>query len=85
MANMFCYQCQETSRGKGCELQGVCGKKADTSTRMDQLLYITRGLAIVNRQLREKDAASREASHFIIDALFTTITNADFDLSLIHI
>lgn len=76
---MFCYQCQETSRGKGCELQGVCGKKADTSTRMDQLLYITRGLAIVNRQLREKDAASREASHFIIDALFTTITNADFD------
>lgn len=76
---MFCYQCQETARGKGCELQGVCGKKADTSTRMDQLLYITRGLAIVNRQLREKDAASREASHFIIDALFTTITNADFD------
>lgn len=76
---MFCYQCQETARGKGCELQGVCGKKADTSTRMDQLLYITRGLAIVNRQLREKDAASHAASHFIIDALFTTITNADFD------
>ena len=67
MANMFCYQCQETARGKGCELQGVCGKKAETSTRMDQLLYITRGIAIVNRQLREKGAASREASHFIID------------------
>lgn len=79
MANMFCYQCQETARGKGCELQGVCGKKAETSTRMDQLLYITRGIAIVNRQLREKGTASREASHFIIDALFTTITNADFD------
>lgn len=79
MANMFCYQCQETARGKGCELQGVCGKKAETSTRMDQLLYITRGIAIVNRQLREKGAASRDASHFIIDALFTTITNANFD------
>lgn len=79
MANMFCYQCQETARGKGCEIQGVCGKKPETSTRLDQLLYITRGIAIVNRQLREKGAAQREASHFIIDALFTSITNADFD------
>lgn len=76
---MFCYQCQETARGTGCEIQGVCGKKPDTSTRMDQLLYLTRGIATVNDQLRRKDAPSREASHFIIDALFTTITNADFD------
>ena len=76
---MFCYQCQETARGIGCEIQGVCGKKPDTSTRMDQLLYLTRGIATVNDQLRLKDAPSREASHFIIDALFTTITNADFD------
>ena len=50
---MFCYQCQETARGKGCEIQGVCGKKPETSARMDQLLYIARGMAIVNRQLRE--------------------------------
>lgn len=76
---MFCYQCQETARGTGCEIRGVCGKKPDTSTRMDQLLYLTRGIATVNDQLRRKDAPSREASHFIIDALFTTITNADFD------
>ena len=76
---MFCYQCQETARGTGCEIQGVCGKKPDTSTRMDQLLYLTRGIATVNDQLRRKDTPSREASHFIIDALFTTITNADFD------
>lgn len=79
MAKMFCYQCQETARGKGCEIQGVCGKKPETSARMDQLLYITRGIAIVNRQLSEKGNASRKASHFIIDALFTTITNANFD------
>ena len=76
---MFCYQCQETARGKGCEIQGVSGKKPETSARMDQLLYITRGIAIVNRQLREKGNASRKASHFIIDAVFTTITNANFD------
>lgn len=76
---MFCYQCQETAKGKGCELQGVCGKKPETSTRMDQLLYIVRGMAIANRILREKGAAGRSASRFIIDALFATITNANFD------
>ena len=77
--NMFCYQCQETARGKGCEIQGVCGKKPETSARMDQLLFIARGMAIVNRQLRENGKPDPEASRFIIDALFTTITNADFD------
>lgn len=76
---MFCYQCQETARGTGCTLQGVCGKKADTSARMDLLLYAVRGMAAVNRVLREKHNQSREASHFIIDALFATITNANFD------
>ncbi len=81
--NMFCYQCQETARGKDCELQGVCGKKPETSTRMDQLLYIVRGMAIVNRLLREKGTADRNASHFIIDALFTTITNANFDNTML--
>lgn len=76
---MFCYQCQETARGKGCEIQGVCGKHADTSARMDLLLYAVRGIAIINRALREKGEPDRDASHFVIDALFTTITNANFD------
>lgn len=76
---MFCYQCQETAKGKGCEIQGVCGKKPETSARMDQLLFIVRGMAIVNRALREKGAADLNASHFIVDALFTTITNANFN------
>lgn len=77
--DMFCYQCQETARGTGCTLRGVCGKKPETSARMDLLLYLTRGMAVVNKALREKNSASREASHFIVDALFTTITNANFD------
>ncbi|MDE6418504.1 MAG: hydroxylamine reductase, partial [Duncaniella sp.] len=76
---MFCYQCQETAKGSGCTLQGVCGKKADTSARMDLLLYATRGNAILNRELRRAGEADREADHQIIDALFTTITNANFD------
>ncbi len=77
--DMFCYQCQETARGKGCEKIGVCGKQPQTSARMDMLLYIVRGVAAINRALREKDLQSHEASHEVIDALFTTITNANFD------
>lgn len=79
LMEMFCYQCQETARGKGCNILGVCGKKPETSARMDLLLYAVRGISIINRALREKEEPSREASHFVIDALFTTITNANFD------
>lgn len=76
---MFCYQCQETAKGTGCTLRGVCGKHAETSARMDLLLYVTRGNAILNDLLRGKGAPQRNADHQIIDALFTTITNANFD------
>lgn len=76
---MFCYQCQETAHGKGCELQGVCGKHADTSAKMDLLLYVVRGISIINRALRGKAEPNREASHLVIDSLFATITNANFD------
>lgn len=77
--DMFCYQCQETARGKGCEVRGVCGKHAETSARMDLLLYAVAGIAAINRALRTKGLSSVEASHTVIDALFTTITNANFD------
>lgn len=76
---MFCYQCQETARGKGCEVVGVCGKHSETSARMDLLLYAVRGISAINRELRAHGLASREASHEVMDALFTTITNANFD------
>lgn len=76
---MFCYQCQETARGTGCTMLGVCGKHPETSARMDLLLYAVRGISIINRALRTKGEPSCDASHFVIDALFTTITNANFD------
>ena len=77
--DMFCYQCQETARGKGCEVRGVCGKQAATSARMDLLLYAVAGISAINRALRGKQLASSEASHTVIDSLFTTITNANSD------
>lgn len=76
---MFCYQCQETARGTGCNILGVCGKHSETSARMDLLLYAVRGISAINRALRAKSEPSREADHLVIDALFTTITNANFD------
>jgi len=77
--DMFCYQCQETARGTGCTLKGVCGKEPQTSALMDVLLYAVRGMAIANRALREKGHADIVASRQILDALFATITNANFD------
>lgn len=77
--NMFCFQCQETAQGKGCTVRGVCGKEPQTAALMDLLLYAVRGVAIVNRSLREKGDADVKASRLILDALFCTITNANFD------
>ena len=76
---MFCFQCQEAAGGKGCTIQGVCGKLPQTAGLMDVLLYAVRGEAIVNRALREKGAPDDRASRQMIDALFSTITNANFD------
>ncbi len=76
---MFCFQCQEAAGGKGCTVKGVCGKEPQTSGLMDVLLYAVRGEAIVNRALREKGAADAGAGRQMIDALFCTITNANFD------
>lgn len=57
---MFCFQCQETAQGKGCTVRGVCGKVPQTVALMDLLLYAVRGVAIVNRSLREKGDADSE-------------------------
>ena len=76
---MFCFQCQEAAKGTGCTIQGVCGKLPQTAGLMDVLLYAVRGEAIVNRALREKGAPEVKASRQMIDALFSTITNANFD------
>lgn len=77
--SMFCFQCQETAGNKGCTVRGVCGKEPQTSALMDLLLYVSRGIAIVNRALREKGEADPRVGYFMLDALFSTITNANFD------
>lgn len=76
---MFCYQCQETAQGKGCSIVGVCGKKAETANLQDLLIYITKSVAICSSILRRRESISREVERYLINSLFITITNANFD------
>ena len=80
MANMFCFQCQETAKGTGCTVRGVCGKAPETSRWMDLLLSVVRGVGSIYNSLLENGAKDDvKVDDFIIDALFATITNANFD------
>ncbi len=79
MEKMFCYQCQETAKGTGCTVRGVCGKTPDVSNLQDLLLFILKGIAHYRVQLRALDAVDHSADRFILDGLFMTITNANFD------
>lgn len=81
---MFCYQCQETARGTGCTLAGVCGKSAEVARMQDLLVYVTKGLSVVTTRLREEEkTVSKDVNHLVTVNLFTTITNANFDLDAI--
>lgn len=77
---MFCFQCQETAKGTGCTIKGVCGKEPTTARWQDLLLSVVRGVATIEHALIEAgEKVDQDVTHFIVDALFTTITNANFD------
>lgn len=76
---MFCYQCQETAQGKGCSIVGVCGKKSETANLQDLLIYTVKGVAAVSSILRKREINLKETDRYLINSLFITITNANFD------
>jgi len=76
---MFCYQCEQTAKGTGCTVQGVCGKDHETATLQDLLLYATRGISMYAHRARELGAKDRNIDIFTIEALFSTVTNVNFD------
>ena len=77
---MFCYQCQETAKGTGCTIAGVCGKKSYIAARLDLLLFVTRGISIMTTVLRENQIQiPKRVNAYVTDALFTTITNVNFN------
>ncbi len=76
---MFCYQCQETAKGTGCTVKGVCGKTDDVANLQDLLVYVLKGISVYSVKAREKGIENATVNKFVFDSLFTTITNANFD------
>ena len=77
--NMFCFQCQEAAKGSGCEIKGVCGKDDSVSNMQDLLIYVTKGVGILNNLAINNGLNFPFANKYIYEALFITITNANFN------
>ena len=77
---MFCFQCQETAKGKGCTIKGVCGKEETTSNLQDLLIYNLKGIAVLAEGLKANGVdVDSDVGLFVAKGLFTTITNTNFD------
>jgi hydroxylamine reductase len=76
---MFCYQCEQTSKGEGCTKIGVCGKTAEVAALQDLLVYGLKGLALVAVEARRLKLDLDEVNRFTLQATFSTLTNVDFD------
>ncbi|MGB9836280.1 MAG: hydroxylamine reductase [Candidatus Saccharicenans sp.] len=77
--SMFCYQCQETLKNQGCRAIGVCGKPAEVANLQDLLIYSLKGLSWLNLKAREKGINEEGTDRFLIEGLFSTVTNVNFD------
>lgn len=78
---MFCYQCEQTAGGKGCTTVGVCGKNEDIAALQDLLVFALKGIAAYAYHARELGYVDEEIDAFMEKAMFTTLTNVDFDLN----
>lgn len=78
---MYCFQCQETSKNTGCTVMGVCGKTPEVANLQDLLIFVCKGISKFSVRLKEKGYGSVELDRFVVESLFMTITNANFDKS----
>jgi len=79
MTDMFCWQCQEALKNSGCTTVGVCGKSADVSNLQDLLVYLLKGISFWGTRGRKMGVSDDATDYFVAQALFATITNANFD------
>ncbi len=77
---MFCYQCEQTARGSGCTVKGVCGKDSQVAALQDLLIYATKGLSMYAHRSRQLGMRDRDVDVFVLEGLFSTVTNVDFDV-----
>jgi hydroxylamine reductase len=75
---MFCFQCQETAKGSGCTINGVCGKTGEVANLQDLLVYVVKGVCLYSTEARKDGKEYPEIDKFVFDSLFATITNANF-------
>ena len=76
---MFCYQCEQTSKGYGCTTLSVCGKDETTAILQDLLIYAVKGISQYAHRARELGAKDNAIDTFVVECLFTTVTNVNFD------
>lgn len=76
---MFCYQCEQTAKGTGCTTFGVCGKSPEVSDLQDLLIHVTKGVSMYAHRARALGVKDPEVDSFVLEALFTTVTNVNFD------
>jgi hydroxylamine reductase len=76
---MFCYQCEQTAKGTGCTVLGVCGKQPEVAALQDLLLYTLMGLSQVAVEGRKVGVSDPNVNVFTVKAAFSTLTNVDFD------
>jgi len=77
--SMLCRQCEQTAKGTGCTVQGVCGKTEDTALLQDLLVHALKGIAVFGSMGRELAVKDHDIDRFMMEGLFATITNVDFD------
>lgn len=78
---MFCFQCEQTDKGTGCTTIGVCGKTPEVATLQDYLLHALKELSYYGKLARSVGVSDAKADAFVLDALFSTLTNVNFDES----
>ena len=76
---MFCYQCEQTAQGKACTDIGVCGKDPETAALQDLLVHAAKGVSMYAHRAAQLGKQDRAVDRFVIEALFVTVTNVDFD------
>ena len=76
---MFCYQCEQTSQGQGCQTIGVCGKDENTATLQDLLIHALKGVSQYAHRAQLLGSVDAEIDAFTIKAIFATLTNVNFD------
>jgi len=81
--SMFCYQCEQAAKGTGCTVIGVCGKQPEVAALQDLLVYTLKGIAFWADKARANGVKDQEIDRFMIDGLFTTVTNVDFDAAAV--